>query len=178
MWNIYKDMYMVRLHFKSLNVIMDFSLISVSVFPLYYLLIPETRISDTWWCDNVSNIYNTKHFDIVSHWLVHLIDFFLNTSTHQVKKCDTLTFLNRIDTCKGFKSVFHPVGMKIFIYTLPLLVRVITFFYTTCMIFRIIRIALFCMVIIVRYMCSIIRIFLITVMVVLLYVCLYHSYFY
>ena len=28
-------------HFKSLNVVIDFSVISVSIFPLHYLLIPE-----------------------------------------------------------------------------------------------------------------------------------------
>ena len=84
MWYIYKDMYMVRLHFKSLNVVIDFSVISVSIFPLHYLLIPE----------------------IWPHWLVHLIDFFLNASTHQVKKLDTLAFLNRIDTFKILKFCF------------------------------------------------------------------------
>ena len=77
-------MYMVRLHFKSLNVVMDFSVISVSIFPLHYLLIPEIWIYNTWWYDTVSDIFNTK----------------------QVKKYDTLSFLSRIDTYRVFKFCF------------------------------------------------------------------------
>ena len=38
-------MYMVRLHFKSLNVVIDFSVISVSIFPLHYQKY-EFRIPD------------------------------------------------------------------------------------------------------------------------------------
>ena len=76
-----------------------------------------------------------------------------------------------------WKYLFVHINRNIYLY-------IVTFsschylFSTTWMICWIIRIALFCMFIIVRYMCSTIRIFLITVMVVLLYVCLYHGYFY
>ena len=96
---------------------------------------------------------------------------------HQVKKYDTLSFLSRIDTRRVFKLCF-PSRRNGNIYLYIVTFSSCHYFFSTAwMICWIIRIALFCMVIIVRYMCSIIRIFLITVMVVLLYVCLYHVYF-
>ena len=55
--------------------------------------------------------YCIRYFQYEALWYCSSLScspdwYFPNSSTHQVKKYDTLTFLNRIDTCKVFKFCF------------------------------------------------------------------------
>ena len=95
---------MVRHHNKSLNVVIDFSVISVSIFPLHYQKY-EFRIPDDVILYQIFSIRSKSRNMILS-----------TSSTEQIRA--------RFST-----SVFHPAGMEIFICTLSLLVRAVTYFH-------------------------------------------------